>query len=66
MHGFLDILVVARRGNRDAVLKEIKLTVGLGDNEFAVGGFSPGDDVLARILQTSGKTIQVAQKGGSA
>ena len=63
MHGFLDVLVVAGGGKRNAVLNEIELAVGFGDDKFAVRRIGVGYDVLARILQAEREAVQVGQQG---
>ena len=62
MHGFFHVLVIAGRGDRDAVLDEIELAVGLGHNEFAVRRVRPRNDVLVRILQPCREGIRGAHQ----
>ena len=64
MHGLLDMLVVVSRSQRHAVLDEIKLAVGFGDEQFAVRGIGPRRDVLPRILPGRRNAVQVQPHRG--
>ena len=62
MDRLLDVLVVTGRGERDAVFEEIKLAVGLGDDQLAVRRVGAGDDSVLRVLQAGGEGVQIGQE----
>ena len=62
MHRFLDVLVVAGGGERNAVFDEIKLPVRFRDHQPAVGRVRPRHDMLFLKQPAGGKAVQVGQQ----